>query len=131
MKIPIFLSSALASEILNNFLVETILRVGWTHFGFPVSFPFVPRLFLPSSQAVYQIFPLQKIIRHTLWYLNVPKTTNYVIALGYFLFNVQNGNNLIWGVGGRDQLFLGIFLNNYPRNLFYSNQLCLWIVFIL
>lgn len=75
MKSPIFLSSALASEILNNFLVETILRVGWTRFGFPVSFPFVLRLFLPSSQAVYQIFPLQKIIRHTLWYLNVSKTT--------------------------------------------------------
>ena len=41
MKIQIFLSSVLAFEILNNFLVETILRVGWTHFGFPVFFPFV------------------------------------------------------------------------------------------
>lgn len=60
MKIQIFLFSVLAFEILNNFLVETILRVGWTHFGFPVSFPFVLLLFLPSSKAVYQIFPLKK-----------------------------------------------------------------------
>lgn len=66
MKIQIFLSSVLAFEILNDFLVETIFKVGWTHFGFPVSFPFVLLLFLPSSEAVYQIFPLQKIIQHTL-----------------------------------------------------------------
>ena len=61
MKIQIFLSSVLAFEILNNFLVETILRVGWTHFGFPVFFPFVLLLFVPSSKAVYQtFFPCKK-----------------------------------------------------------------------
>lgn len=38
MKIQILLSSVLAFEMLNNFLLETILRVGWTRFGFPVSF---------------------------------------------------------------------------------------------
>lgn len=80
MKIQIFLFSVLAFEILNNFLVETILRVGWTHYGFPVSFPFVLLLFLPSSKAGYQIFPLKKISQHTLWYLHFSKITVLLLS---------------------------------------------------
>lgn len=72
MKIPIFLSSALAPDILNNVLVETMLRAGRTHFRFPVPFlcPAIIPSFLPGRLSD---FPLAE--HHSLWSLNVSKTT--------------------------------------------------------
>lgn len=61
LKSQTFLPLALAFGILNNFLIETILRVGRTLFGFPVSFPrsaIIPS-FLPPRLFI-RFFPSKK-----------------------------------------------------------------------
>lgn len=74
MKIQIFLSADLAFGILHNFLVETMLSVGWTHFGFPVSFCSV--IILSFLQGCLSDFsPAKNNATYFIWFLKFSKTT--------------------------------------------------------